>query len=285
MSTWGSKYLAGMTIASFAGTIAYGIVTGGDLVGVVSSGYKGGVGEHTGYAILLVTTLVLAALTVFDLKIDDGDAESAYARAGAARPLPVTASRTPSYWGPLTGLGLACAALGIAVSSAFWILSVLILAVVGLEWTVQAWSDRATGDENLNRAMRGRVLSPIEVPLLSLLIVAIVVVGMSRIMLALPSYGSVVITGLAASLLFGVSIALVKGKATRSVISAVATVAVVAVAAAGIVGAAMGERDFHHGEEHSETHDGDDHSETDDGEDHSDDSQGDEHSEVEGEGE
>jgi len=276
MFTWGSKYLAGMTLASFIVMIAYGIVTGGDLVGVISSGYKGGVGEHVGYAVLLAMTVLLAALTVFDLKVDDGDADMASARAGSDQPLAVSASPKPSYWGPLTGFGIACAALGVAVNGAFWILSILTLVVVGLEWTVQAWSDRATGDPGLNSAMRARVLTPLEVPLLSLLAVAVVVVGISRVLLAVPAAGAVAITAVVAATLFGVSVALVKGHASRTTISAVAAVGAVALIAGGVVGAASGERDFHHGDEHSEV---------DDGADHSDESGGDEHSEVEGEGE
>ena len=40
----------------------------------------------------------------------------------------------------------------------------LVLGAVAIEWTMQAWSDRATGDPAVNREIRNRVMLPIEVP-------------------------------------------------------------------------------------------------------------------------
>ena len=35
MFTWGSKYLFGVSLAAFVGAVAYGLITGGDPVGVL----------------------------------------------------------------------------------------------------------------------------------------------------------------------------------------------------------------------------------------------------------
>lgn len=253
MFTWGSKYLFAVAGASLLGAALYGLISGGGLIGVVSLGYKGGVGEHTGYTILVAVAIVSTFLAALNFMFRDGDAETAAEAAGVDHVLAVATPRTPSFWGPLAGFGVACLAVGLAVSQAFFILGVVVLAVVTLEWMVLAWSDRATGDETVNAVIRTRTLGPLEIPMLAMLGIAVVVIGLSRVLLAVPAAGATAVAAIVAASVFGAAVAMAKSNASRSVITGVIAIAAVAVLAGGIVGAVVGERDIAHPE--SEVHD------------------------------
>jgi hypothetical protein len=259
MFTWGSKYLFAISAVSLLGAAVYGLISGGDVLGVISIGYRGGIGDHTGYAILATIGSVAAGLGVLNLITRDGDADEGAAAVGAEGALAVSTPRTPSYWGPLGAFGVACLLVGVAVSQAFFILGIVVLSVVTLEWLVLAWADRATGDEDVNRVIRNRVLGPIEVPMLATLGIAVLVIGLSRVLLAVPSEAaSTTVASLAAAAIFGAAVGISKANASRSVITGVVAVAALAVLAGGILGAVVGEREIaHHGESdtHGESHD------------------------------
>jgi hypothetical protein len=261
MFTWGSKYLFGIALAAFVGAVVYGLISGGDPVGVISSGYKGGIGEHTGYTILMSASVGAFILGVVSVIVRDGDAEDMSALAGSDRTLAVRPPVGLSIVAPLTAFGIACLAVGVAVSSAFIYLGVAVLFVVGVEWLIQAWADRATGDDEVNNVIRKRMLGPIEVPLLGLLGIAVMAIGVSRILLAVSKTGATVIAVVAAAFIFFSAILIAKARLPRAIVSAIVTFGAVAVLAGGIVGAVRGPRDFHHGEEHGEHSEEGDHSE------------------------
>ncbi len=253
MFTWGSKYLFGVSVAAFLAALAYGLITGGGPVGVVSAGYKGGVGEHVGYTLLISASVSALLLGITTVIARDGDAEEMSSLAGSERALAVKPPLGLSIAGPLTAFGIGCLVVGIAVSEAFLYLGIAVLLVVGIEWLVQAWSDRATGDDHVNSVIRKRVLGPIEVPMLAALAIAVIVLGLSRILLAVSEIGSVVIAVAAAAFVFFSAVLIAKTQAPRAIISAIVTFGALAVLAGGIVGAVSGERDFHHeGDGHSE---------------------------------
>ncbi|MGH1493788.1 MAG: hypothetical protein ACRBK7_31075 [Acidimicrobiales bacterium] len=254
MFTWGSKYLFGISGAAFIAAIAYGLISGGGLVGVISAGYKGGVGEHVGYIVLISASFSALVLGIVSVIARDGDADDMAALAGADHTLAAKPPVGLSIAAPLTAFGIGSLVVGIAVSKAFLYLGVAVLVIVGIEWLVQAWSDRATGDDQVNNVIRKRILGPIEVPMLGGLAIAVIVLGLSRILLAVSSTGSVIIVSVAAAFVFLSAILISKSRAPRSIISAIVTFGAVAVLAGGIVGAVSGERDFHHGEEHGEDH-------------------------------
>lgn len=254
MFTWGSRNLLFIALFAYLGAIVHGLSTGGSIVGTLSLGYKGGVGEHIGFTILIGASLVALVLAVVSIATREGNAEDMAAAVGADRALAVRPPTQPTFWGPLAAFGLACMAVGAAVSQAFFILGIVIIAITTLEWTALAWSDRATGDADVNSVIRSRMLSPFEVPVLALLGIAIVVLGLSRVLLTVSEAGSVVVAVVAAAFVFAVAVAAAKLKLSRAVVSALVAFGAVAVLAGGIIGAVNGERDFHHGEdgEHSD---------------------------------
>ena len=175
-------------------------------------------------------------------------------RVKSSTPLSVKLPSGQAFWGPLAAFGVACLVVGIAVSFAFFYLGVGVLFVSGLQWTVQAWSDNTTGDSALNANIRNRAVGPLEIPMMAGLGVAVVVIGISRVLLAVSELGAVVLASVASVFIFGSAVLIAKSKAPRQVVSAIVTFGAVAVLAGGIVGAAVGERDFSHEEEgeHSE---------------------------------
>lgn len=253
MFTWGSRNLFGIALLAYVGAIVYGLSTGGHLIGTLSMGYKFGVGDHVGYTMLMGAMFVALLLGVTSVATREGNSEDMSELIGVDHALAVRPPGRPAFWGPLAAFGVACVALGVAASQAFLYLGLAVLAVTVLEWTVLAWSDRATGDDEVNSVIRSRFLSPFEVPVLALLGIAVVVLGLSRVLLAVSKTGSVVVASVAAVLVFGAAIFIAKSRAPRPVISAIVAFGAVAVLAGGIVGAAVGERDFH-GEEHGEDH-------------------------------
>ncbi|MEM7338050.1 MAG: hypothetical protein AAF467_05335 [Actinomycetota bacterium] len=269
MFTWGPKYLFGVAAFSLLGAALYGLVTGGGAIGVISAGYKGGVGEHTGYTILVALAIVTGTLGVLLTMTRDGDAVAASDRVGTDAVLSVSTPRTASFWGPLAAFGVACMVVGLAVSQAFVILGIAVLAVVTLNWLVLAWSDRATGDDEVNAVLRGRLLGPFEIPMLALLAIAVMVIAVSRVLLAVSAEGATAVASVVAALIFGIGVAMAKSSPSRSIISGVVAVGALAVLAGGIAGAVIGEREIVHHDEHGEH--GDDHGE---GDDHSEEGEG-----------
>lgn len=256
MFTWGSKYLFGVYGAAHLAALAYGLITGGDFVGVLSLGYKGGVGDHAGYTMLMSVGFVALIVGVVTVITRDGDADDMAALVGSEDVLAVRPPAGPSIMAPLTAFGVACLALGVAISGAFLYLGLAVLGVVALEWMVQSWSDRATGDQEVNTVIRNRVIGPFQIPMLSMLAIAVIAIGLSRIFLTVSKTGATVVAVVAATFIFVSAILIVKARAPRAVISALVTFGAVIVIFGGILAAVNGERDFHHGEE-----DGEDHSE------------------------
>ena len=58
MFTTGSKWFFGLGLVSLVLAAAYGWTTGGSGLGPLTVGYKGGVGDHLGYGLLLAIAMV-----------------------------------------------------------------------------------------------------------------------------------------------------------------------------------------------------------------------------------
>lgn len=251
MFTTGSKFFYGLSIVAFVAAAAYGWTTGGDGLGPLSVGYKGGVGDHLGYALLMGVFFASAFLGGVAFFTRDGEAETLARIAGTEQVPQVTPPTAPSYWGALTAFGLACLMLGVAISQVFLYLGIAVIGVVAVEWMALAWSDRATGDPETNRAVRDRLLGPIEIPMLAALGIATIMIGLSRILLANSKTGAVVAGAIVATLIFGGANVLAQTNAPRRYVSAAVAALGVLVIGGGIVGAIIGEHEIDHGgEEH-----------------------------------
>ena len=255
MITTSSKFLYALAAVLLASAVVYGYATGGGGVGPLSVGYKGAVGDHVGYAILLlagVASLFLAATTT---AFRDADPEVTAGMLGTDTPVAVGAPAT-SYWPVLGAFGAALTVVGVVLNNVFFVAGLIVLGAVAIEWTIQAWSERATGDPAVNREIRNRIMLPLEVPIAGALAIGVVVLGYSRVFLAVSKLGAVWVALAAAALIFIVGTVLsTRPKIRTDLVAALLVVGALATIGLGIFGAVAGEREFeHHGEKHSEEH-------------------------------
>src|SRR5262245_62189741 len=82
MITTGSKWYFGFGFLALVFAAAYGWTTGGNGLGPLSLGYKGGVGDHFGYGILVAAAAVSFVLGVVVTAARDAEAEAAAQVAG-----------------------------------------------------------------------------------------------------------------------------------------------------------------------------------------------------------
>ena len=255
MITTGSKFfyaLAGLLVVA---AVVYGYSTGGGEVGPLSLGYKGAVGDHLGYGMLLVGALGALFLGFTSTAFRDADPEAGAELLGAETP-PAPTAPGSSYWPIVGAFGVGLVVVGIALNNVFFVAGLILLGGVAIEWTIQAWSERATGDPAVNREIRNRIMLPLEVPIAGAAAVGLVIAGFSRLFLAVSAEAAVWAALAVAAIFFVVGTVLASRPQLRTdlvagllVIGAVATIGI------GIAAAVAGERDFeHHGEEHSEEH-------------------------------
>jgi hypothetical protein len=256
MTTTASKLYLGASVAALLSAFAYGWGTGGGLTGVMLFGLLGGVGELIGYTILVSTAGVLLFLGSATSVLRDADPEqqAAVARLEVA---PAVTAPSPSYWPAVGALTVVVAIVGLIASPVVFVIGCLGTLVVTLEWMVTAWSERATGDPEVNRQIRNRLLYPIEIPVAGALGILILVVSLSRVFLALGKISTAVVAIVIGSVILGLAFLIAyRPNLPKDAIAALLVVGALAVLAAGIAAAANGPREFeHHGEE-SESHDG-----------------------------
>lgn len=254
----GSKFFYALAGLALVAAVLYAGFTGGHklgmdtLLGPLSFGWKGYVGEHVGYAILMSLAVTSLGLAVFFSAVRDADPERAAVLVGAETAPPAPLPASVNYWPALGAVSFGCIALGLAVGPVMFVIGIIGFLATLVEWTVRTWADHATGDAELNRHLRTSLLGPFELPIGGLLILVGIIFGMSRIMLALPKVGSIVVFAAvpAVILAIGALIAL-KPKVSPSFIAAAIAAGAIALLIAGTVAAVVGERDHgDHGAEH-----------------------------------
>lgn len=250
MFTTGLKLFLGLTVAGLVGAIVYGYSSGGTGLGPVILGWEGGVGDHVGYSIFLGLAVGAGLMATFSAVFRDADAEAVASYLGVARAPVGQVPTGASYWPLAAALGAGVVVVGLVAGAAVFIAGLVVLALVAIEWTMSAWADRATGDPEVNRELRDRVMRPFEVPVLGFIGAGVIVLAMSRIFLNVSKTGAVVAAGVLATLFFCVAIFLaIRPKFPRHLGAAIVGLGLVGVLVWGIVSAAAGQREF---EEHGE---------------------------------
>lgn len=248
----GFKLYAGIAFAAATAAVVGGYFSGGTVVGPLSAGWKGGIGDWVSYVVLLgvaFVALIVGGLLSF---FRDADASAVAASMGTAVAPVGQRPVAESLWPIIAGVGAAFLVVGMAVNIAVTGVGLVIVGIVALEWTMTAWADRATGDDTTNRQLRNQIMGPFEVPLLGLMAAGVFAIAVSRVLLAVSKEGAVVVGGIVAMLIFAVGIfAAVGPKVSKNLMTALAGLVVGGVLIGGVWGAVQGTRviEEFHGEE------------------------------------
>ncbi|MCU1488408.1 MAG: hypothetical protein JWN67_5154 [Actinomycetia bacterium] len=229
MTTVAARFWFAVAALAFVGFIAYELASSG---------------EWFGSFVLITIVVVAGMLGVLATAVRDGDVA-----ATASAEIPVRRS-LPAAWPALAAVGAGTSIVGLAGRNALLYVGFGVLGFVLIEWLVQAWAERATGDLEYNRGLRHRIMSPVEIPLLAMLVIATFLISASRVLLALPKTGSTIFAIAAAVVVLAVaSLFAAKPRLGSSVLAGVLALGAVALIAGGIAGGVAGER---HVEKHHE---------------------------------
>ena len=261
MITTGAKFYFGLGFLLLVGAVLYGWTSGGvdwglfpghmgdmyfQLLGALTLGYKGGVGDHVGYGILLGGSAVSTTMGAFMVAFRDSEAKAVAEVAGLPEAPPLQPVATSNVWAPIAAFATAITAVGLATSGWFVIAGLGLLGIAALEWTMYAWADRTTGDWRVNAALRDRIMSPIEVPLFGAIVAGFVALGISRVFLSVPKLSATwLFMGIAAVIFIVAIVMSLAPKTSKNVLVGVLAIGAVAVLVGGVVGIVAGEREFH----------------------------------------
>jgi len=253
MITTGSKYWFGLAAVLLVAALGYGLSTGGDPLGVLTVGYKTSVGDHLGYGILVFGAVLSLLAGLLTVTWRDADPDAQAALAGTDEVPEADAPDSASWWPVVTGFAVGIGVVGLVVEPFLFALACGLLGVVIVEWSVKVWADRRTGDPEVNRSIRNRLMFPVEIPGIALVIIAFVVLALSRVLLALPRLGSTAAAVVIASLIMLTATAVaMRPRINPTLVTIILLIGGVAVIAGGVAGAVIGERDFERHEEHEE---------------------------------
>lgn len=238
MFTTGAKFWAAVTGVATLAFVAYLLTSDFEKIGT--------------YTLL---GLVLSGLVLTVVHVTSRDGELATLGAPVTEPQPAAGwARPPAVpWPAVGALGGALVLTGLAIGSTFVVIGLVVLFLTLIEWMVQGWAERATADPAANRELRNGFMYPIEVPVAAFAIVALIVLAFSRVLLALPQNGSVVIAIVLAAVVLAVAALLsARPRLPSSLIAGVVVVGAVGLLAGGITAAVVGERDMPHHETESD---------------------------------
>jgi len=248
------RFYVGFAVAALLGAITAALGSNDDapvinrVLGPITVGWKGAIGDHLAYSVLLGVAVVAGFVGILLTAFRDADA-SAVAEVVHSESAPLT--RAPlgaNYWPIVSVFAIATLLIGLSISSQnLAIAGGIALGASALMWTLRAWAERATGDERSNVELYQQLVEPIRLPALSIIIIGVVAIGFSRVLLALPNTkSSAAVFGVVALvfLLGAIGVAL-KPRISKSIVILLMFGLGLAIVVGGIVGAALGHREFH----------------------------------------
>jgi hypothetical protein len=144
----------------------------------------------------------------------------------------------------LNSLGFVGVVAGLITHPIVFFLGLIALLAAGTEWLVQSWSEGASSDKAYNASLRGRMLHPLEFPVLALVGLGIIILSFSRVMLAVSrDAGAIIFIVAGAVVLFAGSVFALKPSLKKTLVVGICVASAVGVAASGIAAASNGLRD------------------------------------------
>ena len=264
MFTRGSRIFFALALSAYLGGVLYGIITNGvsaggvvvvmsgngavnAFLGPITFGYKGGVGDHLGYILFMSFAVCSLGTGLATSAFRDGDPEAVAELANADSAPPLAAPNDLSQWPVVAGFAATLMTLGLATNPVLFSIGAGALAIAAFEWTIKDWSEQATGDPEVNRAIRNRLMLPVELPIAGVLLIAITVFSFSRILLTSSQDGAVVAAALVGLVIFAVGVIVsTRPQVRRGLIVGVVVVGAAVVLGLGIFGAVKGQHPLEH---------------------------------------
>lgn len=220
------------------------------IIGPISSGWKGGVGDHLAYTVLLTLAFTAAMLAILHVAFRDADPE-AEAEVLHTESVPLTRAPSGTNFLPLVGaFAVGIVLIGLITNKVVVIAgAVLGLLVIGT-WTLRAWAERATGDDEVNRELYHRFIEPFRVPVLAIISIGVVALGLSRVLLAVSEVSAVVVFIVVGTIfLFGAALLAARPQISKNAITIILFVGALLLIAIGAIAAVQGQRSFEHEQE------------------------------------
>ena len=224
MFTPGSKFFLGLTGFSIAVCVLY--------IAIVDNATGGAIALSS----IATASGLIAGLSLFnrDGEVVVGDTA---APAGAEQ-------LTSSMWPLIATVGFVGVVAGLITHPIVFFLGLIALLAAGTEWLVQSWSEGASSDKAYNASVRGRMLHPLEFPVLALVGLGIIILSFSRVMLAVSrDAGAIIFIVAGAVVLFAGSVFALKPSLKKTFVVGICVASAVGVAASGIAAASNGLRD------------------------------------------
>jgi len=269
--TPGFKLFGGLSAFGLIGAFVYGLssrgvggeVTDADyfgfvdrdaVIGLISLGWKGNVGGASGFMVLIFMSITAAFIGGTVVAFRDADVESVAELGDTPSAMPLAQRPTaPSWWPATTAIGVGVLLIGLVMETkAYWIIGLVLLSAVAVEWALTSWADRSTGDATINSALRDRVGASFEIPVLGLALGAVLALSVSRMFLWATGNAAVLVAGVLSVVILAVAVlAVFRPQIGRRTLNAIVGVVAVAFIGLGVLAAANTE---HHGDEHGEDH-------------------------------
>ena len=225
----GSKFLVGGAVLAAIAAIVYGLTQEGSLgtVGLI-------------FAAATLTFFAGVVIYIREADVSAMDPAALTESAAAAGP------PGDSVWPFVSGLGGVLVVVGLVTYPPVFIFGLIALVAAAVDWMVQAYSERASGDVEYNAAVRGRIAHPLEFPILAAVGVAVLVYSFSRIMLFLSKATGPAVFAVVAALILAVGFVIAFVPTIKSgLVAAVAVIGALGLVAGGAAAALEGERELH----------------------------------------
>lgn len=232
MFTTGSKLFIGASVLAIVAAVAFGVSYDGAAAWTAAIG-------------LISVSIALLFLMAINFWVRDSNVggmdSDATTTSAAAQERP-----SNSMWPAVGAFGGALVAIGLVATPVVFKAGIVVLLIALFEWLVQAWADRASSDRRFNASVRGRIMHPLEFPVLGAVGLTVIIYSFSRIMLFLSKESGPAVFIIVASLItLGGFLFASRPTVKTSVIAGICTIGALGLVSTGAVMAIDGERSMH----------------------------------------